>query len=172
MRGAPFVVKRPPLGRAPAGRGLAARAAIDRDVETRPGPERLPQGFVQILVPALDDDIEAPHRCAEYRRVGGKLQRARVLLGIARDIDRTAMEEHTDDPVEELAKCKESNEELREENSHLRQAAGVFGELAERLNTVLREDRRQHLQPDRRAVARAGSDRRSEVYHPPEPVEQ
>ena len=82
------------------------------------------------------------------------------------------MDEHMTDPVEELEKCKESNEELKEENQHLRLAAGAFGELAERLNTVLRDDRRQHLKPDRRAVQRCGSDRRVEASHSPEPVER
>ena len=61
--------------------------------------------------------------------------------------------------AEELSKCKEANEELKEENAHLREAAGAFGELAERLNTVLR-DRRRHLDPDRRATNRSRVDRR------------
>lgn len=82
------------------------------------------------------------------------------------------MDEHTPDPMDELAKCQETNEELKEENDHLRQAAGAFGELAERLNSLIREDRRHHLQADRRAVPRYGGDRRVGACQPAEPVER
>jgi hypothetical protein len=67
--------------------------------------------------------------------------------------------------VDELKTChetvehlEEEREELREENRHLRQAAGVFGQLAERLNLTLREERRQR--EDRRRTPRATPDRR------------
>jgi hypothetical protein len=71
------------------------------------------------------------------------------------------MDDQAEPLLEELDRCLEVNDALREENSHLREAAGTFGELAERLNTILREDRRDHLVGDRRAVARAEPDRRS-----------
>jgi hypothetical protein len=67
--------------------------------------------------------------------------------------------------VEELKECQETVEslvqeqaQLKEENRHLRQAAGVFGQLAERLNVTLREERRKN--DDRRRDHRAGPDRR------------
>jgi hypothetical protein len=56
---------------------------------------------------------------------------------------------------DDLEKCKKTVEELEqqkeqleEENQHLRQAAGDFGQLAERLNKTLRRERRQD-EPDR-----------------------
>ena len=82
------------------------------------------------------------------------------------------MSEHTTDPADELAKCQETNEELKEENDHLRQAAGAFGELAERLNSLIREDRRDRLQGDRRGVPRCSGDRRVAACEPAEPVER
>ena len=72
------------------------------------------------------------------------------------------MDKYAARPADDLSKCLEANDELREENAHLRNAAGAFGELAERLNTILREDRRNHLQPDRRATDRHEGDRRSQ----------
>jgi len=62
------------------------------------------------------------------------------------------MTDQTEPDSDELSRCREANEELKEENDHLRDAAGAFGELAERLNAVLRADRRQ--EPDRRAQER------------------
>ncbi len=51
---------------------------------------------------------------------------------------------------DDLEKCKKTVEELEqqkeqleEENQHLRQAAGDFGQLAERLNKTLRGERQQ-----------------------------
>jgi hypothetical protein len=60
----------------------------------------------------------------------------------------------------DLEQCLEAKEDLREENAQLRDAAAAFGALAERLNQELREDRRRHLQPDRRATRRETGDRR------------
>ena len=48
--------------------------------------------------------------------------------------------------------------ELESENAHLRASAKAFGELAERLNQQLREERRKTA--DRRNEERASGDRR------------
>ena len=48
--------------------------------------------------------------------------------------------------------------ELEAENAHLRASAETFGELAERLNQQLREERRKAA--DRRTEDRASADRR------------
>jgi FtsZ-binding cell division protein ZapB len=78
-----------------------------------------------------------------------------------------ASEEAMDDPkcVQKLEECqrhvdhlKEEKEQLQEENRHLRQAAGAFGQLAERLNRTLREERRRS--EDRRRLTRGTPDRR------------
>jgi predicted RNase H-like nuclease (RuvC/YqgF family) len=57
-----------------------------------------------------------------------------------------------------LKNCLETVHRLEEENVHLRRAAGEFGQLAERLNSALREERR--VASDRRQDSRARSDRR------------
>jgi hypothetical protein len=62
--------------------------------------------------------------------------------------------------VDELEECKRKVETLEEENQHLRNAAGAFGALAERLNGQLREERRSRG-GDRRAHARETPDRRT-----------
>jgi hypothetical protein len=61
----------------------------------------------------------------------------------------------TKDPDDELERCRQTIEELEqqkeqleEENGYLRQAAGAFGQLAERLNRSLRRERQQGA-PDR-----------------------
>ena len=54
--------------------------------------------------------------------------------------------------------CRERIAELEEENQELRRSALRFGELAERLNVQLREERRQG--GDRRRVTRETPDRR------------
>ena len=66
---------------------------------------------------------------------------------------------------EELRECQdtvqhleEEKATLKEENRHLRQAAGVFGQLAERLNVTLRDERRK--MEDRRRALRVTPDRR------------
>jgi cell division septum initiation protein DivIVA len=43
------------------------------------------------------------------------------------------------DPLED---CMETVHRLEEENEQLRQSAGAFGQLAERLNRALQEERR------------------------------
>jgi predicted RNase H-like nuclease (RuvC/YqgF family) len=48
-----------------------------------------------------------------------------------------------------LQECEEKLKQLEEENHHLREASRAFGQLAERLNNTLQEERRT-----------AGSDRR------------
>jgi predicted RNase H-like nuclease (RuvC/YqgF family) len=57
-----------------------------------------------------------------------------------------------------LKNCLETVQRLEEENSDLRRAAGEFGQLAERLNVALREERR--IADDRRQQVRVRSDRR------------
>lgn len=42
----------------------------------------------------------------------------------------------------QLEACREAVERLEEENEHLREAAGAFGQLAERLNQILQDERR------------------------------
>jgi ABC-type transporter Mla subunit MlaD len=66
--------------------------------------------------------------------------------------------------VEALEEChktlnhlEQANDHLQEENRHLRQAAGAFGQLAERLNKRLSEERRR---ADRRRRPRTTPDRR------------
>ncbi|HEY7059640.1 MAG TPA: hypothetical protein VH458_24055 [Vicinamibacterales bacterium] len=70
--------------------------------------------------------------------------------------------------IEDLRECQETVEkleqqkaDLEEENRHLRQAAGAFGQLAERLNVSLRQERRRALL-DRRHEPRAAADRRQQ----------
>lgn len=59
-----------------------------------------------------------------------------------------------DDPCEqELEELKTDYQRLEEENEYLRQSADAFGQLAERLNNELREERRNG-QPDRRSAQR------------------
>jgi hypothetical protein len=60
--------------------------------------------------------------------------------------------------------CEKRIAQLQEENDQLRSAAEAFGELAERLNTELRAERRAGT--DRRHSARGAFDRRqdSSVY--------
>jgi hypothetical protein len=45
------------------------------------------------------------------------------------------------DGYDPLKECTETVERLAEENDHLRRAAGAFGQLAERLNHALKEER-------------------------------
>jgi len=71
----------------------------------------------------------------------------------SRDIDKL---EECQKTVEQLEQQKE---QLEEENGHLRQAAGAFGQLAERLSTELREQRRQP--GGNRLVSPGTGDRRS-----------
>ena len=54
--------------------------------------------------------------------------------------------------------CREELARLREENSLLRRAADTFGQLAERLDAALREERRSGR--SRRRQARPDPDRR------------
>jgi hypothetical protein len=66
----------------------------------------------------------------------------------------------TKDPDDELERCRRiieelehHKEQLEEENRYLRQAAGAFGQLAERLNKSLRRERQQGA-PERHADPR------------------
>ena len=45
---------------------------------------------------------------------------------------------------EQLRKCQAELERLEVENDYLRDAAAEFGDLAERLNVALEEERRRH----------------------------
>ena len=67
---------------------------------------------------------------------------------------------HDEDCLERLA-------QLEEENEQLRRSAVKFGQLAERLNTELREERRAGT--DRRRGTRPGTDRRQDpaAHHHP-----
>jgi hypothetical protein len=59
------------------------------------------------------------------------------------------------DPLED---CMETVHHLKEENEALRKSAGAFGQLAERLNRTLQEERR--TEAERRVGIRPASDRR------------
>ena len=63
-----------------------------------------------------------------------------------------------EDCLKNIEHLEEEKKQLEEENIHLRQAAGAFGQLAERLNRTLREERRRS--EDRRRVGRGSPDRR------------
>jgi hypothetical protein len=66
------------------------------------------------------------------------------------------MTDHED--IDPLTACMETVQRLEEENDHLRKAAGAFGQLAERLNHTLQEERRNGA--DRRHAGRIADDRR------------
>lgn len=63
------------------------------------------------------------------------------------------------DPPDPLEHCLETVHRLEEENHDLREAAGTFGDLAERLNHTLQEERRKGA--ERRQAARLTRDRRA-----------
>lgn len=63
------------------------------------------------------------------------------------------------DPQQELKDCEEKLKHLEEENQHLRAASHAFGQLAERLNITLQEERR-HGGKERRQWPRSTADRR------------
>jgi hypothetical protein len=59
----------------------------------------------------------------------------------------------------ELQECEDKVKELEEENQHLRESAYAFGQLAERLNQTLQQERRTGI--ERRQSARPHGDRRN-----------
>ena len=63
------------------------------------------------------------------------------------------------DEGSQLKSCIETVQRLEEENEQLRRASGVFGQLAERLNQALKEERRNLA--ERRQSSRPSQDRRS-----------
>ncbi|MDQ3350210.1 MAG: hypothetical protein M3545_19870 [Acidobacteriota bacterium] len=63
------------------------------------------------------------------------------------------------DRQDPLQACMETVQRLEEENEHLRTAAGAFGQLAERLNQSLQEERRTGA--ERRSLQRINNERRS-----------
>jgi hypothetical protein len=63
------------------------------------------------------------------------------------------------DQRDPLEVCMETVRRLEEENEQLRQSAGAFGQLAERLNRTLHEDRRTGA--ERRVILRPAPDRRT-----------
>lgn len=65
---------------------------------------------------------------------------------------------------ERLKDCLTTVKNLEEENRQLREAAASFGQLAERLNEALGEERRGP-ESDRRRQSREGPDRRSHSQH-------
>ncbi|MEN3336461.1 MAG: hypothetical protein V7647_137 [Acidobacteriota bacterium] len=70
------------------------------------------------------------------------------------------MADHND--TDPLAACIETVQRLEEENDQLRKAAGAFGQLAERLNQSLQQERRTGT--DRRDGSRATNDRRASSH--------
>jgi hypothetical protein len=62
-----------------------------------------------------------------------------------------------EDVVEALEECEERVDHLKRENKLLRDAAGTFGALAERLNATLEMERRSG---ERRTMPRGSGDRR------------
>ena len=60
--------------------------------------------------------------------------------------------------TDELNECKERLAELEEENADLRKSSRAFGDLAERLNDELNDERRSGS--DRRIEVRPAPDRR------------
>ena len=58
----------------------------------------------------------------------------------------------------ELQECEDKVRQLEEENQHLREASDTFGQLAERLNVTLRNERRTGT--DRRQWPRPNGERR------------
>lgn len=66
----------------------------------------------------------------------------------------------TDNPLEHaLQECEDKVKHLEEENEHLRESSDAFGQLAERLNQTLQEERR--MGTERRQSPRPNGDRRS-----------
>jgi hypothetical protein len=66
----------------------------------------------------------------------------------------------TDKPLEHaLQECEDKVKHLKEENEHLRESSHAFGQLAERLNRTLEQERRMGL--ERRQSPRPKGDRRS-----------
>ena len=65
---------------------------------------------------------------------------------------------------ERLKDCLTTVQHLKEENRQLRDAASSFGQLAERLNEALGQERRGP-QSERRRQSREGLDRRSPSRH-------
>ena len=66
----------------------------------------------------------------------------------------------TDKPLEHaLQECEDKVKELEEENDHLRESSHAFGQLAERLNKTLQEERRAGV--ERRQSPRPNGDRRN-----------
>jgi predicted RNase H-like nuclease (RuvC/YqgF family) len=66
----------------------------------------------------------------------------------------------THNPLEHaLQECEDKVKELEEENQHLRDSSHAFGQLAERLNKTLEQERRAGL--ERRQSARPNGDRRN-----------
>lgn len=65
--------------------------------------------------------------------------------------------------TDELDSYRAKIAELQEENAALKEAARTFGDLAERLNHELREERR--LNKERRSRKRGTADRRHLSYH-------
>jgi hypothetical protein len=66
------------------------------------------------------------------------------------------------DDTDPLAECIETVHRLEEENDQLRKAAGAFGQLAERLNQTLQQERRTGT--DRRDGSRVATDRRASSH--------
>jgi predicted RNase H-like nuclease (RuvC/YqgF family) len=68
------------------------------------------------------------------------------------------METQKNSPTK-LQECEEKLKHLEEENQHLRDASRAFGQLAERLNHTLQEERRS-AEGDRRQRPRQNGERR------------
>lgn len=67
-------------------------------------------------------------------------------------------------PIEQaLQECEDKVRQLEEENQHLRESSHAFGQLAERLNHTLLQERRAGI--ERRQSPRPNADRRSVTVH-------
>jgi len=64
-----------------------------------------------------------------------------------------------------LQECEDKVKHLQDENEHLRESSHAFGQLAERLNRTLEQERRMGL--ERRQSPRPNGDRRSVTVRQP-----
>jgi predicted RNase H-like nuclease (RuvC/YqgF family) len=69
----------------------------------------------------------------------------------------------TDNPLSNaLQECEEKVKQLEDENEHLRESSHAFGQLAERLNKTLQQERRAGIERRQSARASQGDRRHSQ----------